>query len=166
MPNHVHLMAVPPTEDGLRRASGAAHRRDPRRGNWREGGRGHLWQGRFPSGPRDGRYLLAAARYLEQHPVRAGLAAQPWAYPGSSAAAHVAGGADARVTVAPLLALGGTWLDFLATGTAADDVTAVRRHERSGRPLGRAAFVGRVEGQLGRSLRPGPPGRKAAGQRQ
>ena len=36
MPNHVHLIAVPKTEDGLRRAIGEAHRRYTRRINFRE----------------------------------------------------------------------------------------------------------------------------------
>jgi REP element-mobilizing transposase RayT len=31
MPNHVHLIAVPHSEDGLRQAIGEAHRRDTRR---------------------------------------------------------------------------------------------------------------------------------------
>ena len=53
MPNHVHLIAVPPSEDGLRRAMGEAHRRYTRRVNFREGWRGHLWQGRFASYPLD-----------------------------------------------------------------------------------------------------------------
>jgi len=95
MPNHVHLIAVPPSEDGLRRAIGEAHRRYTRRVNFREGWRGHLWQGRFASYPLDEPYLLAAARYIEQNPVRAGLAGTPWEYPWSSAAAHVAGEDDA-----------------------------------------------------------------------
>jgi len=42
-----------------------AHRRYTRRVNFREGWRGHLWQGRFASFPLDERYLLAAARYIE-----------------------------------------------------------------------------------------------------
>ncbi len=46
MPNHVHLVAVPESEDGLRRAIGEAHRRYSRRVNFREGWRGHLWGGR------------------------------------------------------------------------------------------------------------------------
>ena len=91
MPNHVHVIAVPTSEDALRRAIGEAHRRYTRRVNFREGWRGHLWQGRFGSCPVDEPYLLAAARYIEQNPVRAGLAATPWDYPWSSAAAHVAG---------------------------------------------------------------------------
>ena len=49
MPNHVHLIVVPESEDGLRRGLGEAHRRYTRRINFREGWRGHLWQGRFAS---------------------------------------------------------------------------------------------------------------------
>jgi len=57
MPNHVHLIAVPETEEGLARAIGEAHRRYTRRINFREGWRGHLWQERFASFPMDERYL-------------------------------------------------------------------------------------------------------------
>ena len=49
MPNHVHLIAVPHSADGLRRAIGEVHRRYTRAVNFREGWRGHLWQGRFAS---------------------------------------------------------------------------------------------------------------------
>ena len=47
MPNHTHLIAVPKSEDGLRRAIGESHRRYTRRINFREKWRGYLWQGRF-----------------------------------------------------------------------------------------------------------------------
>ncbi len=62
MPNHVHLIAVPQTADGLRRAIGEAHRRYTRRINFRERWRGYLWQGRFASFIMDEPYLLAAAQ--------------------------------------------------------------------------------------------------------
>src|SRR5512139_2387395 len=45
MPNHVHMIAVPSTEDSLRRAIAEAHRRYTRMVNLREKWRGHLWQG-------------------------------------------------------------------------------------------------------------------------
>jgi putative transposase len=61
MPNHVHLIAVPETAQGLARAVGEAHRRYTRRVNFREGWRGYLWQGRFASYPMDGSYTLADA---------------------------------------------------------------------------------------------------------
>src|SRR3990172_2582361 len=83
MPNHVHMIAVPETEEGLRNAIGEAHRRYTRHINFREGWRGHLWQGRFGSFPMDEKYLLTAARYIELNPVKAGLARSPEEYPWS-----------------------------------------------------------------------------------
>src|SRR3989337_4593233 len=73
MPNHVHMIVVPETENGLRRAIGEAHRLYTRHINFREGWRGHLWQGRFASYPMEENHLLATARYVELNPVRAGL---------------------------------------------------------------------------------------------
>jgi putative transposase len=160
MPNHVHLLAVPMAEDALRRAIGEAHRRYTRRVNFREGWRGHLWQGRFASCPLDEPHMLAAARYIEQNPVRAGLAATPWDYPWSSAAAHVAGRDDVLVKVAPLLAQVNDWKGFLATPVTESQVRELRRHERSGRPVGHEHFVLTVERTLGRTLRRGKPGPK------
>lgn len=97
MPNHVHLIVVPESEDGLRRAIGEAHRRYTRRINFREKWRGHLWQGRFASFVMDETYLLACALYVERNPVRAGLCKRAVDYPWSSAAAHVSGKDDCLV---------------------------------------------------------------------
>src|SRR5271166_5508110 len=47
--NHVHIIVVPQSAESLRRAIGEAHRRYTRWINFREGWRGHLWQGRFAS---------------------------------------------------------------------------------------------------------------------
>ena len=41
MPNHVHLITVPNSEDGLRQGIGEARRRYTRRVNFRERWRGH-----------------------------------------------------------------------------------------------------------------------------
>jgi putative transposase len=49
MPNHVHLIAVPDSPEGLGGAIGEAHRRYTRAINFRQQWRGHLWQGRFAS---------------------------------------------------------------------------------------------------------------------
>lgn len=46
MPNHVHLVTVPNGDDGLRAMLGEAHRRYTPYINFREGGRGRLWQER------------------------------------------------------------------------------------------------------------------------
>jgi putative transposase len=49
MPNHIHLIVMPETKDGLNLAIGEAHRRYTRRINFREDWRSHLWQRRFSS---------------------------------------------------------------------------------------------------------------------
>jgi len=77
MPNHVHLVAVPETLEGLSRAIGEAHRRYTRHVNFREGWRGHLWQERFASFVMDQDHLLTAMRYIELNPVKAGLVDRP-----------------------------------------------------------------------------------------
>ena len=158
MPNHVHLILVPADADGLRAALGEAHRRYTRRINFRQGWLGYLWQGRFASFAMDERHLLAAARYVELNPVRAGLAKRPQDWPWSSAAAHLDGGDDRLVAVAPLLDLVGGWREFLDGGLDEADLKAIRKHQRTGRPLGSDAFVERLEARLGRPLKRGKPG--------
>lgn len=160
MPNHVHLIAVPKSEDGLRLALGEAHRRYTRRVNFREGWRGHLWQGRFASFVMDEEYLLACARYVERNPVRAGLCRRPQDYAWSSAAAHLSRKDDALVRVEPLLKLVPSWSRHLLADPEPEVVGRLRRHEATGRPAGGERFVKRLEKLLRRVLRPGKPGRK------
>jgi putative transposase len=159
MPNHVHLIAVPDSEEGLARAIGEAHRRYTRRINMREEWRGHLWQERFASFPMDETYLLAAARYVEMNPVKAGLVQRPEDYPWSSARAHMSACNDQLVNVAPLLEMVGDWRIFLSAPSE-HDVDLLQKHERSGRPLGQETFVERLETELSRLLRPQKRGPK------
>jgi putative transposase len=160
MPNHVHLIVVPESEEALRRGLGEAHRRYTRRINFREGWRGHLWQGRFASFAMDDRHLMRAARYVELNPVRARLCRVPWRWRWSSAAAHLAGQDDAVVRVTPLLERVRDWREYLMEPLEAAEEELWRRHERTGRPLGEAAFLDRIEGILGRSVRPAKRGPK------
>lgn len=160
MPNHVHLIAVPESEDSLRRGIGEAHRRYSRMINFRNNWRGHLWQGRFASFPMDETYLLAAARYVELNPVAAGLVEDAASWPWSSAQAHLASKDDELVTVAPLLEMAGDWRLFLARSANEEQIDEIRKHERTGRPLGAEGFVDRLETSLDRPLKRGKPGPK------
>jgi putative transposase len=94
MPNHVHLVAVPESEDGLRKARGEAHRRYTQYVNFREGWKGHLWQGRFASFPMDELYLIATVRYVLLNPVRANIVKRVEDYHWSSGAALLCGKDD------------------------------------------------------------------------
>jgi len=161
--DHVHLIVVPASADGLRRGIGETHRRYSRRVNFREGWRGHLWHGRFASFVMDEPYLLAAGRYVERNPVKAGLvdAAEQW--PWSSAAAHVAGRRDAVAEgdwlterIAGWIC---TWREHLPEPDDADLAIAMRQRETTGRPLGDETFVKTLEALLARKLLPGRPGR-------
>jgi len=89
MPNHIHLIAVPETEQALRRAIGEAHRRYTRRINFRE-----------------------------------------------------------------------KWRGFLDSAIPENQLDQLRDHERTGRPLGDATFLQRLEELIGRILLPKKPGRK------
>jgi len=159
MPNHIHLIAVPRAEESLRRAIGEAHRRYTRRINFREKWRGYLWQGRFASFVMDEPYLLAAARYAELNPVRAGLVASAEEWPWSSARPHLLGRDDGLVNVAPLLAIAPDWAAFLNSALPEEELRELRQHSRTGRPLGSHSFLDRLEDMVGRSLRPKKGGR-------
>ena len=162
MPNHVHLVAVPLEAAGLCRAIGEAHRRYTRYINFREGWRGYLWQGRFSSFVMDEPYLVAAARYVELNPVRAGLAGKAWDYPWSSAAAHLRGMDDRLVKVEPLKGIIGDWKKYLEEPLNEIEVEKFRKASSTGRPLGNDRFVTGLERQLLRPLHMGKPGPKVS----
>jgi len=151
MPNHVHLVVVPKSEESLARGIGEAHRRYTRHINFKKGWKGYLWQGRFASFPMDENYLLAACRYIELNPVRAKLVRRPEDYRWSSARAHLAGEDDELVKVKPMLDRISNWPELLASGDQAL-FDAVRMHERSGRPLGEERFITKMSSIVGREL--------------
>ena len=71
MPNHVHLIAVPQTEQALRRAVGEAHRRSLRGGSTSaKTGQPTCGSRRLASLVMDESCLLAAARDVEPMPLR------------------------------------------------------------------------------------------------
>ena len=160
MPNHVHLITVPGTEDSLRRAIGEAHRRYTRYINFQKGWKGHLWQGRFASYPMDEEHLVAAARYIELNPVRAGLVKKPEEYKWSSALAHLQGEDGILVKVEPLSAMVNNWQDLLKTDLTEDEKETIRRHERTGRPAGSAGFLSWLEKTTKRRMTKRKPGPK------
>lgn len=160
MPNHVHLIAVPETEESLAGAIGEAHRRYTCRVNSRNDWSGYLWQGRFASFPMDEAHLYLAARYVELNPVRAGLVEKAWQYRWSSAAAHVTGQDDALVRVGPLLNMFGEWEKYLAVDLDENETDKIRRHVQTGVPLGSDSFINGIEEKLGRNFQPAKRGPK------
>jgi len=166
MDNHVHLIVVPEAADSLARGIGEAHRRYTRYVNFNEGVRGYLFQGRFFSCPLDERHLIAAARYVERNPVRAGVVERAWDYRWSSARFHVGRRkGDPLVSERDLLGLVDDWRGLLRQDPedpenpeSSEDVDLLRERVRTGRACGADEFIAKAERLTGRSLRPHPPG--------
>jgi putative transposase len=171
MDNHVHLILVPETADGLRAALAEAHRRYSSRINAREGWTGYLFQGRFASYPMDDAHLMAAVRYVERNPVAAGLAAHAQDWRWSSARSHVSGRRMAGDPLTDVAALGAhvrNWKAMLHHGLEAADLgpageavaDAIEVRLRTGRPLAAEEWIRAQEKALDRKLSPGKRGPK------
>lgn len=160
MTNHVHLVMVPSHEDGLRASLGEAHRRYTRYINQRENCLGHLWQERFHSFPMDEKHLLAAVRYVELNPVRAGMVKSACDYRWSSARAHMIGNDDKLVKAAPMLSRVQDWEDYLCGDIDDSILKTLRKHSSTGRPLGDEAFLDLLEQKVDKVLRPLKRGRR------
>ena len=159
MPNHVHLIVAPSTEEGLARPLGETHRRYACLVNERYRWSGHLWQERFSSFPMDEPHLRAALRYVLLNPVRAGLVKRATDWPFSSARAQVMGTPDGLVNTVPAAERVLDWDRYLRSEGPPETET-LRDHDRAGRPLGSDRFIDRLEKRSGRRLRPRKRGRK------
>ena len=173
MANHVHLVAVPRTEDALAKAVGRTHWLYAQHVNRLHKRSGHLWQNRFYSNPMDEEHRLLAMRYIERHPIRAGICRIARNYAWSSAAAHC-GGKDASGLLDAkgwkTLADGLDWEAKVAADLPTEERERLKRYVQTGRPLAGDGWLSKLELTLGRRLRPLPVGRprklaKATGKR-
>jgi putative transposase len=71
-----------------------------------------------------------------------------------------AGRDDQLVKVAPLLAMIGDWRAFLSSALGEEELSDIRHHTSTGRPLGDETFLARLEGMVGRVLKPQKRGPK------
>lgn len=162
MPNHVHLIVVPEREDSLANLFRSAHRKYTRRINSREGWSGHLWQERFHSFPMDESHLLAAVRYAELNPVRAGLCDKPTEWRWSSIHAHIRQEDDLLVSVRPMLQRISDWVGYLSESESNECLSSIRKHTRTGRPTGSESFISILENVTGRKLRKSKTGPRSS----
>ena len=158
MGNHVHMVLVPEEADSLARGLAEAHRRYTRLINFREKWRGYLWEGRFKSYPLSEAHLYATMRYIERNPVRAKIVENAWDYPWSSAKAHVFKQYDPLLDDNFLNTEIIDWKAFLSEYDDQNDRKLIRLHSNSGRPLGDAKFIERIEELSGRTLHKQKPG--------
>ena len=161
MPNHVHLILVPPDPDALRRCLSSVHRRYAGHIHAREKRTGHFWQGRFGCVAMDEAHLGAALRYVAMNPVRARLfdRAIDWRWSSVHALLRPDVG-DGLTTTAPVLSRYPDIAGLIAAGEDEALSRTLRRAETIGRPLGTADFLARLEAEAGRDLKPAKRGPK------
>ena len=164
MNNHIHLVARPEKKCSLERTLKPVFLRYAQHVNRRHKWGGRVWQGRFFSCPLDDDHFWTAMRYVERNPVRARLVKAAEDYRWSSAACHCGMRTDGLLTAPEqLMARMQNWSRWLRAPEDKGGVQTIRLQTRTGRPAGKASFVGRLEKLLGRSLQPLPVGRPKRG---
>jgi len=168
MTNHVHLVAVPATEQSLGRTLRDTHQTYAVHVNRKQAQTGHLWQGRFYSAVLDEPHFWSAIRYVERNPVRAGLVDRAQEYPWSSAREHCGLAHDGLLSPLappewlvnlPQAEIQRRWAEWLQDEDEQETAT-IRRNTLTGRPCGPASFVQTLEGILSRVLHPQKRGPK------
>ena len=160
MPNHVHAIVVPSDAKAVSSFFAALHRRYARRTNARNDWRGHLWQERYYSVVMTEPHALAAMRYVELNPVRAGLVGAPEDWPWSSARANLGLSSNPLVKCDMTRNLISDWRAYLDEVVEDEELETLRKHTRIGRPLGDQQFIDLLETKTGRRLRRKKRGKK------
>ena len=159
MPNHVHFVAVPRTEDALSRLFGYVHAQYAREINKAHNWQGHLWQERFFSTVMDEPHAIAAMRYVEQNPVRAGLCKRPAEWQWSSARGHLGLAEDPILDLEATQRVIDDWANYLELPADPQIQQDIRSATRTGRPAGGSIFVETLEEITGKHIRPQKGGR-------
>ena len=153
MPNHIHAVVLPGAESSLAKFFSVLHRRYARRTNRLHDWQGHLWQERYFSVVMDEAHTVAAMRYVELNPVRAGLCSAAHEWPWSSARGNLGHSDDPLIDRRGSSKLVSNWHDYLDLGEDPRQVNALRKLTRIGRPDGSDDFVESIELKTGRVVR-------------
>jgi len=168
LPGEVMLVATPPGADDLGRLMQTVGGRYARHHNRRHGLRGGLWDGRFRACVFDPEaHLLAAMRFVEAAPQRAGLVSDAADYPWSSLPHHLGRAIDPVVSdPAVYWAQGNTPFERQARYRAGLDAGSptgfgerLLAAATRGWPLGDAAFLLGLGSADPRPVAPRPRGR-------
>ena len=162
MTNHVHLVLVPKSVDGLHQVLKPLHMRYSQYINKIKNWKGHLWQGRFFSSPLDDAYTWSTIRYVERNPVQAGIVTKSEEYMWSSAAAHCGQAKSLLLAKLPSSMNDveeSAWSEWLSSSEKESVENIIERNIEKGLPCGSDGFIDRLEVATKRSLRFKPQGR-------
>ena len=172
MTNHAHLLLTPQEQDSLPLLMQSLGRSYVQSFNKKYDRTGTLWDGRYKAClVQYDRYFLACQKYVEMNPVRAGMVEMPSQYRFSSFAHNALGKVDPLLTPHSLyLSLGSNarqrctnYLQSFNEQLDANLLAAIREETSACRAIGSDNFKAKLEGMLGRSVRPGRGGRPKTG---
>lgn len=167
MPDHAHLLVSAPTEAAAGNLMQRLGRRYVRWFNDRHCRSGTLWEGRYRSTVVEpGEWLLAASRYIELNPVRAGHVVSPEHYLWSSCRHHLGLAPDPLISDHALYwGLGNTPFDrqaayraLLDSGSPSSELASLRYAAHHGWMLGQVSVCS-PDASPNRRLAPLPKGR-------
>lgn len=163
MPNHVHIIGIPAARESLAKTFHQTHTKYSQYFNKKLNTKGHLWQGRFYSCVLDEQHLIAALKYVERNPVRAGLIKEPWEWKWSSASAHVAMNNNRIILLTDVFSIinmnHNQWKQFISNAEENEDYKKIKSYTLTGRPLGSKEFVRGLELKYHKKLIALPRGR-------
>jgi len=168
MPNHLHLLATPSTEQGLAQMMQRLGRYYVPWFNAKHGRSGSLFHGRFKTSLIDAqKYFMLCCRYMERHPVREQVAGEPQDYRWSSYAHHAGIKPDSVVSDHALYwALGNTpfqredaYIALSAPSLGSGELAAIDAAVLKGWPLGSDAFKAELQQRAKRQVLPAKRGR-------
>jgi putative transposase len=162
MPNHIHMVVVPYDVQSLSKLFQSVHHRYARWVNAKHEWRGHLWQERFYSVVMDERHALAAMRYVELNPVRAGICSAPASWEWSSARGSLGLKSDSLLDESEVRRLIPDWSSFLHENSSEDEIVSIRSQTQIGRPTGNDNFIDDIEQKTGRRVRRRNPGPRSS----
>ena len=161
MSNHIHLLTKPKEEESLYKMMQGVTLCYTQYINRVYKRTGRLWESRYHSCIVDKeRYLWAAARYIEQNPVRAKMVKKAEDFSYSSAKAHIRGIKD-DILGEELFnkAERKDYIEFIRAGIPKEEINSIRYYARTGRPFGSKEFISKMEKKLERQFMLKSPGR-------
>jgi putative transposase len=160
MPNHVHVICVPKAEGALARAFNSLHMRYAQYFNGKRHAHGPVWRPRFMSCILDDATVHEEVRFIENNPLRQGLAERAEDYAWSSASNHLSGKYNPNI-FGNNCPIGDTfdWRAYLEEIGDEAMIYRVRARLKIGRPAGNLEFIRKIEFLTGRHLDAKPRGR-------
>ena len=168
MPNHLHLLASPATEEGLARMMQRVGRYYVPWFNQKYERLGGLFRGRFKTSLIDSeRYFMMCSRYIEFNPVRNGVVSDPVDYPWSSYAHHAGVRQESLIIDHALYwGLGNTpfqreaaYIELARQPLSAAELDSINQAVLKGWPLGSEAFKTQLQLKAKRQVLPAKRGR-------